>query len=67
MTNSKLLLNYLSIGIITIFTSCSSTKKVIPKNGIDCKENLEFKTEFFENIQNVENLIYKSQGEALKN
>jgi len=67
MTNPKRLLYFLIIGIFTIFISCSSSNKVISENGINCKENLEFKKVFFENIQNVENLIYEVQGVSLKN
>ena len=67
MNKPKLLLNYLIIGIFTILISCSSTNNVISENGINCKENLDFKKVFFENIKNVENLIYEVQGESLKN
>ncbi len=67
MARPKLLLSYIIIGILTILVSCSSSNKVISENGIVCKENLVFKKVFFENIQNVENLLYEIQGESLKN
>ena len=44
-----------------MFLNCSSIKTQT------CNENLEFKKVFFQNIQNVENLIYKSQNESFHN
>ena len=67
MLKSKLILNFILIGIITILISCSAASKTTSKNNLNCKENLAFKKEFFKNIKNVENLIYEVQGESLKN
>ena len=53
--------------IFLLFISCSSSNKTISGNKNTCNENLDFKKVFFENIQNVENLIYKAQGESLLN
>ena len=53
--------------IFLLFISCSSSNKAISGNENNCNENLDFKKVFFENIQNVENLIYEVQGESLLN
>jgi hypothetical protein len=53
--------------IFILFISCSSSNKTLSKNGKICNENFNFKKIFFQNIQNVENLIYEVQGESLLN
>lgn len=36
-------------------------------NEKNCNENIDFKKKFFENVQNVENLIDKNQNESFRN
>ncbi len=52
------------IALIFLCFSCSTTKKSIETQSSSCKENLKFKTEFFNNIKNVENQITKEKDET---
>ena len=67
MNNRRIFLIKITSVILLLNISCSSSKQSTLKEKYFCNENLVFKKEFFKNIENVENLIYKVQGESLKN
>jgi hypothetical protein len=67
MNNRKIFLIKMTSVILLLLISCSSSKQSTSKEDNFCNENLVFKKEFFKNIESVENLIYKVQGESLKN
>jgi hypothetical protein len=55
-----------TIGGLWLLVSCSPLYKTLAVEGKLCNENLEFKKAYFENIQNVDNLITKHQNESFK-
>lgn len=57
---------FLMLGTFGICFSCSTSKKIESNIGF-CNENFKFKTVYFGNIQNIENLIYNDQNESFHN
>ncbi|RYE53472.1 MAG: hypothetical protein EOP48_14315 [Sphingobacteriales bacterium] len=57
---------YFTIGALWLLVGCSSLRQSKATDEKACNENLEFKKTFFDNIQNVENLITKVQNESFK-
>jgi hypothetical protein len=62
-TINKLFKNFTIFGLL-LFVRCSPLNKAKPVEDKGCNENVEFKKAYFENIQNVENLITKSQNQS---
>jgi hypothetical protein len=67
MNNQRIFLIKITSVILLLTISCSSSKQSNSKVENFCNENFDFKKEFFENINNVENLIEKSQNESFRN
>ena len=55
---------YFKCMILMLCVSCSTLSKEKQIKTETCNENLKFKKVYFENIQNVENLITKEQNES---
>ncbi|PKH50939.1 hypothetical protein CXF68_09695 [Tenacibaculum sp. Bg11-29] len=65
MNKLRIILIGILYGITMLTFSCSSSKQSLKKTS--CNENLNFKKAFFENVENVENLIDKNQNESFRN